>query len=74
MAFKAVNHINRIGAIKSFTKPNCDLCMEERLTVLKKIHDRNVTLLNNNSEIYKFWQHKTTFRLFFLFVDDPING
>ena len=74
MEFKAVNQINRIGAIKSFTKPNCDLCMEERLTVLKKIHDRNVTLLNNNLEIYEFWQHKTTFRLFFLIIDDPING
>ena len=35
MIFKVVNQINPIGAIKSFTKPNCNLCMEECLTILK---------------------------------------
>ena len=30
MAFKLVKNIKRIGAMKTFTKPNCNLCMEER--------------------------------------------
>ena len=27
MTFKAVNQINPIGAMKTFTKPNCSLCL-----------------------------------------------
>ena len=27
--------LNLIGAMKTFTKPNCNLCMEERLIILK---------------------------------------
>ena len=34
MTFKVVNQLNPIGAMKSFTKPNCNPCMEERLTIL----------------------------------------
>ena len=30
MTFKVVNELNPIGAMKTFTKPNCNLCMEER--------------------------------------------
>ena len=30
MTFKVVKQINRIGAMKTVTKPNCNLCMEER--------------------------------------------
>ena len=37
MTFKVINLINPIGAMKTFTKPNCNLCMEERLTILKKL-------------------------------------
>ena len=33
--FKVVKWINLIGEMKTFTKPNCNLCMEERLTILK---------------------------------------
>ena len=35
MMFKVVNRINPIGTMKKFTKPNCNLCMEELLTILK---------------------------------------
>ena len=35
MAFKVVKKINPIGAIKTFTKSNCKLCMDKRLTILK---------------------------------------
>ena len=35
MAFKLVNQLNPIGAMKTFAKPNCNICMEERLTILK---------------------------------------
>ena len=36
MTFKVINQLKLIGAKKKFTKPNCNLCMEERLTILKK--------------------------------------
>ena len=29
MTFKVVKQLNLIGAIKTFTKTNCNLCMEE---------------------------------------------
>ena len=28
ITFKVVKHLNPIGAVKTFTKPNCNLCME----------------------------------------------
>ena len=52
MTFKLVNQLNPIGAMNTFTKTNCNLCMEERLTILKKICDKRVTVINKNSEIY----------------------
>ena len=62
--FKVVKQINLIGAMKTFTKPNCNICMEERLTILKKLRDKRVTIMNKNSEIYGACRHKTTFRKF----------
>ena len=75
MTFKVVKQLNPIGAMKTFTKPNCNLCMEERLTILKKLHDRSVTIMNKNSEIYVACQHKTTFHRFCVSTDDLVlNG
>ena len=34
MAFKVVKQLNPIGTIKTFTKPICNLCIEERLNIL----------------------------------------
>ena len=61
MTFKVVNKINPIGAMKIFTKPNFNLCMEERLTVLKNLRDKHITIMNNNSDIYGACRHKTNF-------------
>ena len=72
MTFKLVNQINPIGATKTFTKPNWNLFIEERLTTLKNLHDKCVTIMNKNSEIYGAYRHKTTFYQFFLSTDDPI--
>ena len=36
MTFKVAKQINAIGAMKSFTKPDCNICMEERLNTQKK--------------------------------------
>ena len=58
MTFKVVNQLNPIGAMKTFMKPNCNLCMEERLTILKKLREKRVTTMNNNSEIFGACQHK----------------
>ena len=67
-----VNQLNPIGAMKTFTKPNCNLCMEERLTILKMLPDKRVTIMNKNSEIYGACRHKTSFCQFFLSTDDPV--
>ena len=75
MMFKVVKQLNPIGAMETFTKPNCNLCMEERLTILKKLRDKRVTIMNKNSEIYGACRHKTTLHPFFLSTDDPVfNG
>ena len=72
MTFKVVNQLSPIGATKTFTKPNCNLCMEERLTILKKLHDKRVTIMNKNSEIYGACRHKTCFHRFCLSTDDTV--
>ena len=48
MTFKVVNQIKPIGAINTFTKSNCNLCMEERLTIIKKLCEKRVPTMNNN--------------------------
>ena len=75
MTFKEVKQINPIGAMKTFTKPNYNLCMKELLTILKKVRDKCATIMNKNSETYGVCRYKTTFRRVFLSTDDPVfNG
>ena len=75
MTFKVLNHINSIGTMKTFTKSDCNLCIEERLTILKRLRDKRVTVMNKNSDIYGACRHKTTFHQFFLSTDDTVfNG
>ena len=64
MTFKLVKQLSPIGEMKTFTKPNCNLCMEERLTILKKLRDKCVTIMNKNSERYGAFRHKTCFQRF----------
>ena len=35
MTLKVAKQLNTIGAMKTFTKPNCNICMQERLMILK---------------------------------------
>ena len=35
ITFKVIKQLNPIDAMKIFKKPNCNLCMQERLTILK---------------------------------------
>ena len=58
--------------MKTFTKPNYNLCMEERLTIIKTLHDKYVTVMNKNMEIYEAWWHKTTFCHCFISTDDSV--
>ena len=60
MTFKVVKQLNPIGAMKTFTKPNCNLCKEERLKILKKLRYKRVTIMNKSSEIYGAYRHKMT--------------
>ena len=75
MVFKLVNQLNPIGAMKTFTKPIYNPYTEERLTILENLHDKRVTIMNKNSEIYGAGRQKTTFHRFFLITDDTdFNG
>ena len=75
MTFKVLKQLNPIGAMKKFTKPNCNLCMQERLTILKMIRDKRVTVMNKNSEIYGACRDKTCVHRFCLSTNDPVfNG
>ena len=38
LAFKLVKQLNLIGPMKIFMKPDCNLCTEEGLTTLIKLH------------------------------------
>ena len=40
MAFKWFNQINPIGSMRSLMKPYCNLCMEELLSIIKKLYDK----------------------------------
>ena len=46
MKFKALNQINPIDKMKTCTKPKCNLCTEERLTILNNLHAKRVTVIN----------------------------
>ena len=72
MMFKLVKQLNLIGAMNTLAKPNCNLCMQERLETLKTLCDKRVTVMNTNSDIYGACRHKTTFHQFCLSTDDPV--
>ena len=75
MTFKVVNQLNPIEAMKKFTKTKYNLCMQEPLTILKKLCDKRVTVMNKYSDIYGAFRKKSTFRRFCLSTDDPVfNG
>ena len=75
MTLKVVKQLNPIGAMKKFTKPNCNICMEECITILKKLRDKRIAIMNKNSEIYGACRHNTCFHRFCLSTDDPVlNG
>ena len=75
MTFKVIKQINPIGAMKTFRKPNCNLCMNKCLTILKKLCEKFIVVMNKNSEIYWACRHKATFHRFCLSTDDPVfNG
>ena len=48
MSFKLAKQINPFGAITLFTKPNNNLFIEERLTILKNLRDKCVTVKKNS--------------------------
>ena len=60
--FKLVKQLKPIGSMKTFTKPNLNLCLEEPLAILKNLRGKHFTVTNKNLDIYMDCQHKTTFR------------
>ena len=75
MTFKVVMKLDPSDAMNTLAKPKCNLCMQERLAIVKNICDKRVTVMNRNSEIYGACRHKTNFHIFCLRTDDPvING
>ena len=71
MTFKVIKQLNLIGVMKKFTKPNCYLCMQECLTILKMLRDKRVTVMNKNLELYGACRHLTTFHRFCLALMIP---
>ena len=51
MTFKVGNQIDQIGTMQTLTKPNCNICMQERLTIFKKLRGKRVTVMNKNTDI-----------------------
>ena len=64
ITFKVVKQLNQIGTMKTWTKPNCNLCMYERLTILEKLRGKHVTIMNKNSDIYDVIFRSGTFTPF----------
>ena len=48
MAFKLVNKLNTIRAMKTIMKHSYNLSMEEHLTILKNLNNKRVTVMNKN--------------------------
>ena len=46
MTFEVVKQLNPIGSMKMFPKPNCNICIEQHLTILKKLCDECVVYMN----------------------------
>ena len=75
MDFSIVAEVNPIGAVKTFGKMCCSLCMEERLTIVKASKKKGVELVNRCSEIYGACRHRTRFHRFIpACTDDPQEG
>ena len=51
MTFKVIKQLNPIGAMKTFTKPNYNLCMQEHLTILEMLSDKYFTVMKKKLEI-----------------------
>ena len=64
MVLKIVKDLNPIGAMDLFTKPECYLCMDKHLMIIKYLHNRKFTLINKYLQIYGACWNKTTFRRF----------
>ena len=57
----------------SITKPNCNLCTEERLNILKKLSDKRVTPMKKSLDTYGARQPKNSVLQFFLRTYYPVN-
>ena len=73
MTFKVVKQLNTVEEMIPFAKPDYNICMEDRLMIIKKIRDKRVTLMKINPEIYRACRHKNNFHLFPPSTDDPVN-
>jgi hypothetical protein len=64
MKVKIVWQGNAISCMKSFGKLNCSLCMQERIKILRTIHQEEWKIINHCNEIYGACRHKTRFHRF----------
>ena len=53
-------------------EPNCNLCIEEYLTLIKKVRDKHPKHTKKKLEIYKGFQHKINTDKIFLSTDDTV--
>ena len=72
MTFKVIKQLNPIGAMKTFTKPNVNLCMQERLTILKILRGKRVLIMNKCFQIYGACRHKNCLHQFCISTNNPV--
>ena len=66
---KTLNQLNNIDVMTKFSIPNCNIFMEECLTIQKKICDKCVTLIIKKLYIHGDFWYKTKYHQFL-----PINS
>ena len=69
---KLVEKINQISAMKTFSKPNCNLCMDKCLKTLKKLRDKHVMVMNKKFYIQGL-PAQNNFHQFLLSTDDIVK-
>ena len=60
MTLKVLDQLKPIGAKKIFTKPNCNLCIEE-LLMIKKLFYKHVTVMNRTLVIFRAFRKINNF-------------
>ena len=65
---------NAISCSKSFSKLNCNLCMKERLEILKAMKQQPKKLINSCNELYGACRHRPVFHRYTNYTTSADEG